>query len=128
MMIRAAFFAALLLGAALGVASLPGPDWIAAAGATAASKTVCSLSMQGNGNQTGLKSVQLSCTGGTVTATAHAVLLSFWGADLPKQGVNWTQDSECMPNEGCLLAICGGSDAIFANTRDHCCHCHSHRQ
>lgn len=117
MMIRAAFFAALLLGAALGVASLPGPERITAAGATAASKTVCSLSMQGKGNQPGLKSVQFSCTGGTVTAAAHANLLNFRGPDVPKQGVDWTQDSACMPNQGCLLTICGGSDVIFVNTR-----------
>jgi hypothetical protein len=70
--------------------------------------------MQGYGDKTGLKSVQFSCTGGTVTAKAHKVLKQFWGSNLPKQGVAWTEDENCGPaTTGCLLSICGQSDVVI---------------
>lgn len=101
---------------AAAAAPLTAPEWITTAGAT--TKTVCSLSMQGYGDKPGLKAVQLSCTGGTVTARAHKVLKQFWGPKLPKQGVVWTEDEECRPaTTGCLLTICNKSDAVLFNAK-----------
>jgi predicted outer membrane repeat protein len=74
--------------------------------------------MQGFGDKPGIKAFQLSCTGGTVTAKAHKVLKQFLGSNLPKQGVTWTEDTDCRPVEtGCLLTICGQSDVVFANAK-----------
>jgi hypothetical protein len=91
------------------------PEWIVAAGAIG--RTICSLKMQGYGDKPGLKAVQLSCTGGTITAQAHQVLQQLWGSNLPKQGVVWTEDKKCRPVPGCLLTICGKSDAVFVNAQ-----------
>jgi predicted outer membrane repeat protein len=82
-----------------------------AAGATAGS-AVCSLSLAGFGDRLGIKSAKLSCTGGTITIAAHKLLRDFWGPTMVLPGVVWG-NQECVTNDGCLISICGGSNAVF---------------
>jgi hypothetical protein len=88
----------------------------AAAGPLAAAgQAVCTLNIVGNGKKPGIKTAELSCKGGTITAAAHNLLLDFWGADKPTQGVVWVDnaDGDCTVGDNILLTICGASNAVF---------------
>jgi predicted outer membrane repeat protein len=82
------------------------------AGATAGA-AVCSLTLVGFGNRTGIKEATLSCTGGTIQVAAHRVLQDFWGTDKALPGVVWAGEENCVTNKECLLTICGRSNAVF---------------
>lgn len=71
---------------------------------------MCKLHLEGYGNRTGIKSAQLSCTGGNITAAADAVLLKALGSQTP-QGVTWSsQKTKCDNGRGiCLFSICDGA-------------------
>jgi predicted outer membrane repeat protein len=94
-----------------GSPSVPG-----AAGATAgatAGAAECSLRLAGFGDRPGIKSASLSCTGGTITVAAHKELQNYWGQNKALPGVAWNDGDDCVTNKGCLLTICGKSNAVF---------------
>lgn len=80
------------------------------------SRVVCSLYIKGYGTKPGVKSVLLSCSGGTITAAAHTALLS-----APKHqfaGVTWSDKGACGSGRStCLINICGDSSAIFMSAK-----------
>jgi hypothetical protein len=86
-----------------------------AAGPPAAGQAVCTLNIVGNDKKPGIKTAELSCKGGTITAAAHKILLDFWGADKPTQGVKWVENvvGACVVGTNILLTICGVSNAVF---------------
>jgi hypothetical protein len=72
----------------------------------------CSLRFEGYGNKQGLKSAHLSCTGGSITAAAHPVLLAPFSRGF--SGVTWSSSGGCGTSKNhCLLTICGSSKAAF---------------
>jgi hypothetical protein len=79
---------------------------------------VCRLRLEGHGNRPGLKSAQLSCTGGYITAAANPQLLQALGADKNPKGVRWAQRlNACKKDDeelGCFFSICDGA-ATFLN-------------
>jgi hypothetical protein len=73
----------------------------------------CSLKFEGYGNKQGLKSAGLSCTGGSITAAAHPVLLAPFSRSF--SGVSWSDSGGCGRGKKiCLLTICGSSSAVFS--------------
>jgi hypothetical protein len=88
--------------------------------ATTTGRAVCNLSLEGYGNRRGLKSAQLSCTGGNITAAADPLLLQSLGTRSNPSGVVWSRKPGACEdgdeNLKCLFSICGG-DAMFVNPR-----------
>ena len=71
-----------------------------------------SLHLQGFGSAQGIKSAQLSCSGGTITAHAHPVLLG--NLTRAFSGVQWSDAWDCVQNNTkCLLILCGDTSAAF---------------
>jgi hypothetical protein len=68
--------------------------------------------MEGFGSSQGVKSAQLSCSGGTITASAHpAILANFTGSF---SGVQWSNDGDCgKQRQECLLTLCGNTPVLF---------------
>lgn len=84
------------------------------AGAKSAA-TTCTLKLQGNGDEDGIKSASLACTGGTITAQLHQELDNTLGPDTALKGVQRAAEGDCGDiNWNCLLTICG-SEAVFVN-------------
>lgn len=106
----------LLLAAATAAPGTKTATAAAAADGVTRQGPVCRLHLEGFGHRPGLKKAQLSCTGGSITAAASPELVKVLGAG-PK-GVLWSQAADCQEaiKEGnCLLAVCRGSVATFAN-------------
>lgn len=77
-----------------------------------AARATCKLHMEGFGSAQGIKSAQLSCSGGTITASAHPVLLANFTRTF--SGVRWSNDSDCgIFTTECLLTVCGDTSATF---------------
>lgn len=84
--------------------------------AVANGRVVCSLHMEGYGTKPGVKSVLLSCSGGTITTAAHSALLS--APQHQFAGVTWSDKATCRPGGStCLISICGDSSATFMSAR-----------
>jgi hypothetical protein len=105
----------LLLTAAQSSQAASATSAAAAGPLAAAGQAVCTLNIVGNGQKPGIKTAELSCKGGTITAAAHNLLLDFWGADKPTQGVEWVDnaDGDCVAGDNILLTLCGASNAVF---------------
>lgn len=74
----------------------------------------CSLKFEGYSHKQGVKSAHLSCTGGSITAAAHPVLLAPFSRSF--SGVTWSNSGGCGESkEFCLLTICGSSKATFVS-------------
>jgi len=85
----------------------------ATANGTATAATVCTLHLEGYGTRPGLRTAQLKCTGGAITAAAHPQLLKALGPG-KIQGVSWSSSKDCTSNvedRKCLLSICQTSRA-----------------
>lgn len=77
-----------------------------------AARATCKLHLEGFGSSRGIKSAQLSCSGGTVTASAHPVLLANFTRSF--SGVQWSGYGNCGNfTSDCLLTICGDTSASF---------------
>lgn len=74
---------------------------------------MCSLTLVGFGNRTGIKSASLSCTGGTIKVAPHKELQNYWGQNKALPGVVWESGSDCVTNTECLLTVCDRSNAVF---------------
>lgn len=74
--------------------------------------TLCTLKIEGHGpSKPGVKTFQLSCSGGSIVAFAHPTLAPHLAST---SGVSWLPNA-CGPwARGCLLAICGDSTVTFA--------------
>jgi len=84
-------------------------------GATAGA-AVCSLNIRGFGSRAGIKSASLSCTGGSVKARIHELFQDTWKPSTLKGVTTSGFDAEaagCVPVDGCLITICGKSNAVF---------------
>ena len=80
----------------------------------ASAKVVCSLHVEGFGIKPGLKSAQLSCSGGTVKALIHPLLLAQLGSQSSIRGIQLSRDSECERfRSACLLTICEDTAVTF---------------
>jgi hypothetical protein len=81
---------------------------------------VCRLRIEGYGNRPGVKTAQLSCTGGTITAAAVPQLRPALGADKNPMasGVRWAPRLKACKQEeeefGCIFSVCGGA-VTFVN-------------
>jgi hypothetical protein len=74
----------------------------------------CSLKIEGYGSKQGIKSAHLACTGGSIIAAAHPVLLAPFSPSF--SGVTWSNSGSCGESkETCLLTICGASAASFVS-------------
>jgi hypothetical protein len=72
--------------------------------------------MEGFGIKTGVKTVLMSCSGGTITAAAHSVLLS--APTHQFSGVTWSDKGACGSGRStCLISICGDSSATFMSAK-----------
>lgn len=80
-------------------------------GAVLIATVTCRLHMEGYGHTTGLKSAQLDCTGGMITAAAHPMLAPFKSSC---SGVQWINSGACgVGRKDCLLTVCGKTEAVF---------------
>jgi hypothetical protein len=81
----------------------------------ASGKLVCALDLQGYGTTPGVKSVVMSCSGGTITAAAHGTLLAAPAHQF--SGVKWLTKGACGAETpaACLINICEGSSATFVS-------------
>lgn len=78
-------------------------------------KVACQLSLEGKGSKPGVKSAQLSCAGGTITAAANPVLGPFIHTF---SGVQWSNKSACgNQQKACILTVCGTSSVAFLSAR-----------
>lgn len=77
-----------------------------------AARATCKLHLEGYGSAQGLKSAQLSCSGGNITASAHPVLLANFTQMF--SGVQWPDDGDCGEHRmSCLLTLCGETSVLF---------------
>jgi len=103
----------------LALPALGDPAEAATATGTATAATVCTLRLEGYGTRPGLRTAQLKCTGGSITAAAHPQLLKALGPGKIQgvtQGVVWSSSRECtsdVEDRKCLLSICDKSRAVF---------------
>lgn len=75
-----------------------------------AARATCKLHLEGFGSAQGIKSAELICSGGSITASAHPVLL----ATRTFSGVQWSDDGDCgKQSKNCLLTLCGGTSVLF---------------
>jgi hypothetical protein len=75
-------------------------------------RATCKLHLEGYGSAQGIKSAQLTCSGGTITAHAHPVLLG--NLTRTFSGVQWSDAWDCVQNNTkCLLILCGDTSAAF---------------
>ena len=82
--------------------------------ALGSAKAVCSLNVEGFGTKTGLKSAQLSCSGGTVKAVVHPLLLAKLPGLGSRGGIQLSSDSKCKElGASCLITICEGTAVTF---------------
>jgi hypothetical protein len=74
--------------------------------------TSCKLHLEGFGTKFGLKSAQLSCSGGTIQASAHPSMLGPFTRSF--SGVEWSDAGDCgkFKNE-CVLTVCGVTSVHF---------------
>jgi hypothetical protein len=73
----------------------------------------CSLMFKGYGNKQGIKLAHLSCTGGSITAAAHPILLGNFSSRF--SGVTWSKSGGCgIGVKICLLTICNSTNATFS--------------
>lgn len=97
--------------AALAAAAVEGQSPGATAGAA-----VCSLNIRGFGDEAGIKSASLSCTGGSVKARINPLFQDIWDPS-PLKGVTTSgfnaEAAGCLANDGCFITICGKSNAVF---------------
>lgn len=74
--------------------------------------TLCALKIEGHGpSKPGVKNFQLSCSGGSIMAFAHPILVPHLANT---SGVSWLPNACGLWARGCLLAICGDSTVTFA--------------
>ena len=76
--------------------------------------TSCKLHFEGFGTKYGLKFAQLSCSGGSIQASAHPSLLGPFTSSF--SGVEWSGDGDCgkFQNE-CVLTMCGVASVHFSS-------------
>jgi len=72
----------------------------------------CQLTIQGGLEPSGISRANLACTGGAITAAAEPLLLPHVRNAV---GVKWSSNGCGLDPGGCLLAICGSSQAHFVN-------------
>jgi predicted outer membrane repeat protein len=75
-----------------------------------AARATCKLRLEGFISTQGIKSAELSCSGGSITAFAHLELRNFTRSF---SGVSWS-DEDCGDfTRDCLLTLCGDTSATF---------------
>lgn len=84
----------------------------AAAGVAATNSTTCRLNLEGFGSRPGLKAANISCAGGSITATVHDDFIKAAGKRI--RNVQLIKGA-CGPTKGCLLTVCGKSNPVFVN-------------
>jgi hypothetical protein len=65
-----------------------------------AARATCKLHLEGFASAQGIKYAELSCSDGTITASAHPVLLANFTRSF--SGVQWSDVGECGAQEGLL--------------------------
>lgn len=82
----------------------------------ASNSTVCSLRLEGFGSRPGIKTARLSCTGGPIKAAVHQDVQQIWKRQQQTpNNVQLSTDKACNSTPGCLVTICGRSNAVFVN-------------